>query len=105
MRPLRDQPAVMTLTNRTAEDVVRPRLGTYLDVATRLGICERQVFDLVKLGRMIEPIRLGRSVKFDLVALDAWIDAGCPPREHGLSVREQEHRSEPTHARTGEGVE
>lgn len=97
-------PAATCGTHLSDENAVSVRLGTYLDVATRLGICERRVSELVKSGKMIEPIRLGRSVKFDLVALDAWIDDGCPLRKH-WSVRQKELRPEQAHANAGEEVQ
>lgn len=57
------------------------RLGTVADVASRLSVSQRWVWKALASGRMIAPVRLGRSVRFDLTVLDRWIDAGCPDVE------------------------
>ena len=54
------------------------RLGSMKEVAARLDISERFGWKLMAEGRLIRPLRLGRSVKFDMPELDAWIGAGCP---------------------------
>lgn len=60
------------------------RLGSIKAVAERLDVSTRWIWKALASGRMIRPKRLGRAVKFDLVELDRWIDAGCP----GLEVWE-----------------
>lgn len=55
----------------------------YLDVdgaATYLGVKERQVRSLV-YRRQIPFTKVGRLVRFDIVQLDAWLDANTVPAE------------------------
>lgn len=63
------------------------RLGCMTDVAERLDISTRFGWKLLASGRLIRPLRLGRSVKFDLDELDRWIDAGCPAVEQWERVK------------------
>ena len=55
-----------------------PRLATADDVATLLSCSVRHVERLSKSGKMPSPIRLGRSRRWSLPAIKAWIDDGCP---------------------------
>ena len=48
------------------------------DVAQFLRCSPRTVRRLADSGRMPEPIRLGRLVRWDRGALQDWIAAGCP---------------------------
>ncbi len=56
------------------------RLGTVKDVSDRLGVSERAIWKWNSMGKLPEPIRLGRSVRWDLDELERWIDASCPAR-------------------------
>ena len=49
-----------------------------IDVAARLRISPRQVWKLVSSGRLPEPVRLSRSVRWRESDIDEWIEAGCP---------------------------
>lgn len=57
------------------------RLVSVKVVAERLDVSTRWIWAALASGRMIRPKRLGRAVRFDLVELDRWIDAGCPGLE------------------------
>lgn len=71
--------------------VPKKRLGSVKAVAARLDVTERWIWKALsnaKFGPV--PIRLGRSVKFDLDELEHWIDAGCPAREQWQVLRKTE---------------
>ena len=50
------------------------------EVAKLLGISERHLWALNSSGRLPRPLRLGRSVRWDLQTLREWLAAGAPER-------------------------
>ena len=48
------------------------------EVAKILGISVRHVWALLAQGRLPRPVRLGRSVRWNLEELRDWLDAGAP---------------------------
>lgn len=58
------------------------RLLGVRDVANRLGVSTRQVWKLVRLGRLPAPVRLGRSVRWRESDISEFIRLGC--KMHGL---------------------
>ncbi len=48
------------------------------DVAERLGVCTASVWRLRDGGKMPEPVRVGRSVRWRALVIDRWIQDGCP---------------------------
>ncbi|RIK76985.1 MAG: hypothetical protein DCC67_13175 [Planctomycetota bacterium] len=48
-------------------------------VATMLSISVRSLWRLLSAGRLVPPVRLGRSVRWHVAEVRRWIDAGCPP--------------------------
>ncbi|MCH7752859.1 MAG: helix-turn-helix domain-containing protein [Planctomycetes bacterium] len=48
------------------------------EVAKILGISVRHVWALLAQGRLPQPVRLGRSVRWNLKELRDWLDAGAP---------------------------
>lgn len=65
-----------TTDSRTATDDVRliaaDQLAAMLDVSTRT------VWRLLSTGRIVQPIRLGGSVRWRLDEVREWIAKGCP---------------------------
>jgi excisionase family DNA binding protein len=60
------------------------------ETARYCGVSERHIYRLADAGRMPQSIKLGASRRWDRVALDAWIAAGCPatpPTRQGGSKR------------------
>ncbi len=60
-----------------------PLLLSIKDVASKLGICERTVWTLVK-SRRLPHLRVGRRLLFSQAALESWIaeqqiGGGSPP--------------------------
>ena len=45
------------------------------EVAQRLGISKQRVYDLVRRG-LLPVVRIGRHMRFDGAAIEAWIEAG-----------------------------
>lgn len=43
------------------------------------GRSRRSLANDVALGRMPAPVKIGRSVRWRLEELEAWIDGGCKP--------------------------
>lgn len=52
-------------------------LLTDQEVAALLKISRRQVWKLLAMGRLPEPIRINRSVRFRADVIRAWIEGGC----------------------------
>ena len=50
------------------------------DVAQLLNVSERHVWTLNSSGRLPRPFRLGRRVLWSRAEIEAWLDAGAPPR-------------------------
>lgn len=56
-------------------------LMTVRDVAAKLKVSSRQCWKLVASGRLPQPVRLGRSVRWRADDLAAFIAAGCDMRQ------------------------
>ncbi len=54
------------------------RLGTVKDVAELCGVSVEHVRRLADRGAIPKPIRLGRSVRFNLEQIESWLANGCP---------------------------
>jgi len=48
------------------------------DVADRLAVSARQVWKLAASGRLPQPVRVGRCVRWRADLIDGWIERGCP---------------------------
>jgi excisionase family DNA binding protein len=59
------------------------------EVARILGISVRHVWTLLAQERLPRPIRLGRSVRWNIEELRAWLAAGAPDLATWEEVREQ----------------
>jgi excisionase family DNA binding protein len=57
---------------------VEPILLTASHVAKLLQISPRTLWRLVSAGGIVEPVRLGRSVRWRKDELARWIADGCP---------------------------
>ena len=57
------------------------------EAAALLGISERHFRDLNTTGRVPEPIRLGKSPRWSVDELRAWLAAGGPARERWVATR------------------
>lgn len=62
-------------------------LLTARNVAALLNVSQRHIWKLLSSGRLPQPVRLGRSVRWRRDELTAWMDAGCPPRDAWLAGR------------------
>lgn len=62
----------------------------FAGLASFLGVSKRHVHRLKAAGKLPEPIRLGRCVRWTLEAIRAWMDAGGPDR----AKREAMNRAE-----------
>ncbi|WP_350212643.1 helix-turn-helix domain-containing protein [Botrimarina sp.] len=54
------------------------RLISAEEVADMLSISTRTVWRLLSTGQMVQPIRIGGSVRWRLGEVCQWIDNGCP---------------------------
>lgn len=59
---------------------VSPRLLSAQEVAELLSVSKRTVARLADTKKLPDPIRLGRSVRWDSQVLENWIANGCPSR-------------------------
>lgn len=57
-------------------------------VAKLLAVSARHVWELNKTGRLVKPVRLGRSVRWNSHEVEAWIEAGCPTQDRWEAHRE-----------------
>lgn len=55
------------------------RLGTVLNVADAYFIEPHTVYKWAETGRIVPPIRMGRILRWDMVAVEQHIADGCPP--------------------------
>ncbi len=63
-----------------AAAVQEPGVLTADEAAALLKISRSHFYKLVRTGRAPGPIRLGRAVRWLRQELDAWLEAGAPPR-------------------------
>lgn len=47
----------------------------------RLKCSRRHVYRLLDAGLLPKPLRLGKLVRWDSTAIEAWINQGCPPMD------------------------
>lgn len=67
------------MSQQKAED----RLLKAKEVARILSISERSLWRLLASGEIIEPVRIGRAVRWRSDELWSWIQHGCPPQNGG----------------------
>ncbi len=70
----------MSTNDRIVNEVGRPLLIDARGVAAMLGRCERSLRRDDEAGRIPRPVLLGRSRRWRLEELRAWVQAGCPDR-------------------------
>jgi len=58
-------------------------------VAALLSVSARQVWRLNATAMIPTPVRIGRSVRWRRDEIDAWVAAGCPPRDRWEATRER----------------
>ena len=73
MKSTKKQPADPAETAETTTD----QLLAVKTVADRLAVSARQVWKLLASGRLPQPIRLGRSVRWRQSDLDKFVRVGC----------------------------
>lgn len=73
-----DTERMSTQTNSPERDRIALNAG---EVSELLGISERHLWALNSSGRLIRPVALGRSKRWNAAELQAWMDAGAPSRE------------------------
>lgn len=61
--------------------MVEPLALSAQGVARLLGVSRAHIWKLHSQGKLPSPVRLGRSVRWDRRELEAWLAAGCPPRD------------------------
>jgi len=54
------------------------------EAAKLLNISERTLWGFAKSGRILQPIRIGTSVRWNALELRRWADAGCPSHEEWI---------------------
>ena len=57
------------------------------ELSAVLRVSGRHVANLRARGMLPAPVRLGRSIRWLLAEIEAWIDAGCPSREQRESMK------------------
>jgi excisionase family DNA binding protein len=60
-----------------------PLLISVDELAMILKISPRSVWRLLSAGKLIEPVRIGGTVRWRFHEVKNWIDQGCPPINGG----------------------
>lgn len=50
---------------------------TDTEISNLIKVSRRQIWKLLAMGRLPEPIRIGRSVRWRRADIDSWIANGC----------------------------
>ena len=69
------------MTNNTQQQKTTPTLINAHELAEILGISQRTIWRLISTGKLIQPIRIGTSVRWRLDQVNEWIESGCPANE------------------------
>lgn len=62
------------------------------ELAERLGVSLRHVRRMQSAGKLPKPVRLGRSVRWDLATIREWLRLGAPPGREFERVQAQQAR-------------
>ena len=57
------------------------------DLAEQLGVSLRHLRRLDSAGKLPKPIRLGRSVRWQVAEIENWLDAGAPDRQRWQAIK------------------
>jgi excisionase family DNA binding protein len=68
----------MEVTQIIQPSATLPLLISVESVADLLGISPRSVWRRLSSGEMIEPIKIGKSVRWRRQEVIDWVEAGCP---------------------------
>jgi excisionase family DNA binding protein len=68
----------MEVTQNIQTAATFPLLISVEAVADLLGISPRSVWRRLSSGEMIEPIKIGKSVRWRRQEVIDWVEAGCP---------------------------
>jgi excisionase family DNA binding protein len=71
-------PAHVRSTEPHFTTLPQPLLLSVGETSRLLGVSTRTIWTLISSGRIPQPVRLGRSVKFRRSDIEAWVAAGCP---------------------------
>ena len=70
--------------------VTQPLLIDSRQVGELLNLSARTVWRLLSAGKLPQPVRIGRSVRWSREKLEAWIAEGCPDlKSRGHSVQRE----------------
>jgi excisionase family DNA binding protein len=61
---------------------VTPALMTSRELAQYLHCSENHVFRMLQEGKLIAPVRIGRTTRWHRASVDEWLAAGAPPVEN-----------------------
>jgi len=48
------------------------------ELSTILSVSKRTIWRMVSNGKLVEPIRIGGSIRWKLSDIETWISQGCP---------------------------
>ena len=58
------------------------------ELAKTLNISKKHVLRLRTAGKIPQPIKLGKSCRWSIKEIEAWIIADCPPLSKWLPIKE-----------------
>ena len=66
------------MTNEAKQRSNTPTLINANELAKILGISQRTIWRLIASGKLIQPIRIGKNVRWRLDQVNQWIENDCP---------------------------
>jgi predicted DNA-binding transcriptional regulator AlpA len=84
---VRETSAAPTLDGRRAAPAVEPLAWDIKRLAEALSISTASAWRLNAAGKLPRPVRVGRSVRWPVAEVRAWLAAGCPPRDVWEAMR------------------
>lgn len=57
-------------------------------LAGLLELSDRQTRRLHLAGKLPEPLRIGRAVRWRAIEVKAWMDAGCPSQHEWIHIKQ-----------------
>jgi excisionase family DNA binding protein len=71
---------------------VRPLLMSAAQLASRLNMSIRTIWRFHSAGKLPDPIRLGRLVRWRRAEIERWVAAGCPQKSVWQAMSNEDER-------------
>ncbi|MFH0964723.1 MAG: helix-turn-helix domain-containing protein [Planctomycetota bacterium] len=85
----------MTQTGSDKDAIVRPLLLKAEELGQLLGVSRGTIWSWHSSGKIPLPVRIGGATRWRRDEILAWVEAGAPPREKWIAIREKGRRGGP----------